>query len=189
MSAANCAPISVTQLPIIPSFAVVPSSPLLTLLLGMFLLRLGSLTPARINTSHLILQLWPILHPILVMIICMLVTVKALTYHIFDMLRYIPQNTFLHYLMFSMCLILPNHWYLFRNYVVIIIFTLNFTLLCFMSKISSPRKFSFLVRVMMVFISSPSLLPRQFLKLFGLLASSRLTTCGIIVWVIQPLAF
>jgi hypothetical protein len=45
------------------------------------------------------------------------------------------------------------------------------------------------VRVMMVFMSSLSLLPRQFLKLFGLLASPRLQTCGIVVWVIQPLAF
>jgi hypothetical protein len=57
MPAANYAPVLVTQLPIIPSFAAVPSNPLLTLLLGMFLLQLSSLTPARINTSHLILQL------------------------------------------------------------------------------------------------------------------------------------
>jgi len=35
----------------------------------------------------------------------------------------------------------------------------------------------------------PSLLPHQFLKLFGLLASPRLSTCGIVVWVIQPLVF
>jgi hypothetical protein len=45
MFAANCAPISVAQLPIIPIFAAIPSNPLLTLLLGMFLLRLGSPTP------------------------------------------------------------------------------------------------------------------------------------------------
>jgi hypothetical protein len=159
------------------------------LLLGIFLLRLGSPTPAQINTSHLILELWPILHPILVMIICMLVTVKALTYPILDILYYIPQNACLHYLMFSLCLTLPNHCYLFKNSIVIIMFILNFTLLCFMRRISSPRKFSFPVRVMMIFMSSPSLLPRQFLKLFGLLASPRLPTCGINVWVIQPLAF
>jgi hypothetical protein len=55
MSAANYAPISITQLPIFPSFAAVPSSSLLILLLGMFLLQLGSLTPAQINMSHLIL--------------------------------------------------------------------------------------------------------------------------------------
>jgi hypothetical protein len=57
MPAANCAPVSVTQLPIVPSFATLPSNPLLTLLLGMFLLQLGFPTPTRINTSHLILQL------------------------------------------------------------------------------------------------------------------------------------
>jgi hypothetical protein len=38
MFAANCAPVLVTQLPIVPNFTAVPSSPLLTLLLGMFLL-------------------------------------------------------------------------------------------------------------------------------------------------------
>jgi hypothetical protein len=123
------------------------------------------------------------------MIICMLVTVRALTYHILDILLYIPQNTFLHYLMFFMCLILSNCCYLFKNFIVIIIFILNFTLLYFMSRISSPRKFSFPVRVMMVYMSSLSLLPRQFLKLFGLLASPQLPTCGIVVWVIQYLAF
>jgi hypothetical protein len=42
---------------------------------------------------------------------------------------------------------------------------------------------------MMVFMSSSSLLPRQFLKLFGLFTSPRLPTCDIIVWVIQPLTF
>jgi len=131
----------------------------------------------------------PILHLIMVMIICMLVTVRALTHPILDILNYIPQNACLHYLMFSMCLTLPNRCYLFKNSVVIIMFILNFTLLCFMLRISSPRKFSFPVRVMMVSMSSPSLLPRQFLKLFSLLASPRLPTCGIVVWVIQPLAF
>ena len=34
--------------------------------------------------------------------------------------------------MFSMCLTLPNRCYLFKNSVVIIMFILNFTLLCFM---------------------------------------------------------
>ena len=56
MYAAICAPVSITQLPIVPSFTAALSSPLLTLLLGMFLLRLGSPTPAQINTSHLILN-------------------------------------------------------------------------------------------------------------------------------------
>jgi len=117
--------------------------------------------------QHITPDLAPYLHND----ICMLVTVRALTYPILDKLRYIPQNTFLHYPMFFMCLILPNRCYLFRNSAVIIMFILNFTLLCFMSRISSPRKFSFLIRVMMVFMSSPSLLPCQFLKLSGTLAS------------------
>jgi len=42
-------------------------------------------------------------------------------------------------------------------------------------------KFSFLVRVIMVFMTSSSLLSHQFLKLFGLFASLRLLTCGIVV--------
>jgi len=57
MYVAKYAPVSVTQLLIVPSFGATLSSPLLTLLLGMFLLRLGSPTPAQINTSHLILEL------------------------------------------------------------------------------------------------------------------------------------
>jgi len=120
-------------------------------------------------------------------IICMLVTVRVLIYHKLDILYYVSQSTFLHYLMFFMCFILPNRCYLFRNSVVIIMFILNFMLLCLMSRISSPRKFSFPVRVMMVFMSSLSLFPCQFLKLFGFLASSQLPTCDIVVWVIQPL--
>jgi len=38
ISYANCAPISITQLLIVPSFVAVPSNPLLTLLLVTFLL-------------------------------------------------------------------------------------------------------------------------------------------------------
>jgi hypothetical protein len=57
MYAANCAPVLGTQLPIIPSFVAALRSPLLILMLGIFLLRLGSPTPAQINTSHLILEL------------------------------------------------------------------------------------------------------------------------------------
>jgi hypothetical protein len=123
------------------------------------------------------------------MIICMLGIVRTLTYHILDILHYILQNAFLHYLMFFICLILPNHYYLFKNFIMIIMFILNFMLLCFMSRISSPRKFSFLVRVMMVFMSSPTLLSCQFLKPFGLLVSLQLPTYDIIIWVIQPLTF
>jgi len=57
MYAANWALVLGTQLLIIPSFVAALSSPLLILLLGIFLLRLGSPTPAQINTSHLILEL------------------------------------------------------------------------------------------------------------------------------------
>jgi len=57
MYAANCAPVLGTQLPIVPSFVAALSSPLLILLLGISLVRLGSPTPAQINTSHLILEL------------------------------------------------------------------------------------------------------------------------------------
>jgi hypothetical protein len=44
-------------------------------------------------------------------------------------------------------------------------------------------------QALMVFMSSLCLLSCQFLKLFGLLTSPRLPTCGIVVWVIQPLVF
>jgi len=57
MYAANCAPVLGTQLPIVPSFVAALRSLLLILLLGISLLRLGSPTPAQINTSHLILEL------------------------------------------------------------------------------------------------------------------------------------
>ena len=49
---------------------------------------------------------------------------------------------------------------------MIIMFFLNFTLLCCISRISSPRKFSFPVKIMMVSMSYPSLLSCQFLKFF-----------------------
>jgi hypothetical protein len=57
MYAANYAPVLGTRLLIVPSFITALSSPLLILLLGIFLLRLGSPTLAQINTSHLILEL------------------------------------------------------------------------------------------------------------------------------------
>jgi len=58
-----------------------------------------------------------------------------------------------------MCLILPNHCFLFRNFVMIIMFILNFMHLCFMQRISSLRKCSFPVRVKMVSMLCLSLLP------------------------------
>jgi hypothetical protein len=51
MYAANYAPVSVTQLLIVHSFAIAFSSLLLTLLLGIFLLRLGSPTQRK-STRH-----------------------------------------------------------------------------------------------------------------------------------------
>jgi hypothetical protein len=101
------------------------------LLLVTFLPQLGSWTPVRTNTLRLILQLWSIMHPILVIIICMLVMVRALPYPILDIPCYLSQNTLLNYLTFFMCLILPNHYFLFRNFIVIIMFILKFTHLCF----------------------------------------------------------
>ena len=189
MFAANCAPVSVTLLPIVLSFAAVPSNPLLTLVVG----NVSAVTwfPDTSANQHVT--------PDLATMTNSTVYLGNDYLHVGDSegldISHIGhttlhhQNVFLHYLMFFMCLILPNRCYLFKNSIVIIMFMLNFTLLCFMSRISSTRKFSFLVRVMMAFISSSSLLPRQFLKLFGLFASPRLSTCGIVVWVIQPSHF
>jgi len=102
------------------------------LLLVIFFPLLGSWTLERTNMLRLILQLWPILYPILVMIICMLVTIKAFSYPILGIQCCVPQNTHLNYLMFFMFLMLPNHCFLFKNFVMIIMFILNFTHLCFM---------------------------------------------------------
>jgi hypothetical protein len=185
MSSVDYAQPSATQVHIVSSFMTILNNPLLILLLGTFLSLLGSRAPVQTNTLHLTLQLWPILHPILVRIICMLVMVRALLYHILDIPCYIPQNVFLNYLMFFMCLVIPNRCFLFKTFIVIIMFILSFTLLCFMSRVSSPKKCSFLVRVMMVSMSYLSLLPYQSLKCIGLIASPRLLICDTVVWVIQ----
>jgi hypothetical protein len=57
MSSVIYAQPSATQLHNVPSFTAVSSSPLSTLLLGMFLFLLGSQTPAQTNTLQLTLQL------------------------------------------------------------------------------------------------------------------------------------
>jgi len=62
------------------------------------------------------------------MIIYMLVMVRVYPYPILAIQSYVPLNAPLHYLTFSMFLTLPNHCYLFRNFIVIIMFILNFTL-------------------------------------------------------------
>jgi len=48
-----------------------------------------------------------------------------------DIPCYVPLNATLHYIVFFMFLILPNHCYLFKYFIVIIMFILNFTPLCF----------------------------------------------------------
>jgi hypothetical protein len=65
---------------------------------------------------------------------------------------------------------------------LIIMFILNFTLFCFMSRISTPMKYSSQDRVKMVSILYPgsSLLSRQFLKPIGLSAFLLLLICGIV---------
>jgi hypothetical protein len=131
-SSVNYASFSATQPHNVLVFVVVVTSPLLILLLVRFLPLLGSRTLMRTNTLHLILRLWPILHPILVMITSMLVMIRVYPYPILDIPCYVPLNTPLYYLTFSMFLTLPNHCYLFRNFVVIIMFILNFMPLCFM---------------------------------------------------------
>jgi len=90
MSSVNCSPPSATQLHYVHSFGAVANNLFTILLLVMVLAVLGSRTPMQTNTLHLILQIWPILHPILVMIICKMVTVRALPYLILDIPRYIP---------------------------------------------------------------------------------------------------
>jgi len=53
--------------------------------------------------------------------------IKVFSYLILDIPCYGPLNTYLRYLTFFMFLILPNHCYLFKNFVMIIMFILNFT--------------------------------------------------------------
>jgi hypothetical protein len=152
-------------------------SPLLTMWIDFW-------TLVQINTLHLLLRLWLGLNPILVMISCMLVMVKPFPYLILGILHYIPHNSLLPYLMFSMYLILQNHYFLFKNFVVIIMYILNFSHLCFMLRISLPRQCSFSVRVTMVSMFCLSLLPRQFLRLTSLFVSLLLLISDIVDWVI-----
>ena len=81
-SSVNCASPSITQHRNVLNFAAVITSPLPILLLVRFLPLLGSRILVRTSMLLLILRLWPILHPILVIIICMLVTVRVYLYHI-----------------------------------------------------------------------------------------------------------
>ena len=91
---------SATQPHNVLTFAAVVTSPLLILLLVRFLPLLGSRTLVRTTTLRLILRFWPILHPILVMITYMLMTIRVYPYPILDISCYVHLNIHLHYLMF-----------------------------------------------------------------------------------------
>jgi len=117
----------------------------------------------QINTSHLILQIWQCPNHISIMIIFILVMAMAFSYLILDILSYIHQNKPSLYLTFSMYHIFKSHCFLFRNFALIIIFIFNFTHLCLILKMSTPKHCSFPARVKMVSMFFSSLLPHQFL--------------------------
>jgi hypothetical protein len=142
----------------------------------------GFRTSVQINTSHLTLQPWLLQNHTMVMIICMLVMVRDFPYLILVIPNYIPHIDLSLYLMSSIFLQSRNLCFLFRNFVLIIMFILNFNLFCFMSRISTPMKYFSRDRVKMVSILCPgsSLLSRQFLKPIGLPAFLLLLICGIV---------
>ena len=76
------------------------------------------------------------------MIICMLVIVRDFSYLIAVILKYIHNIVLSLCLTFFMFHILQNVCFLFKNSVSITMFILNFTRLCFMSRISTPMKYS-----------------------------------------------
>jgi len=131
MSSVSSASLSVTQPLNALSFVAMDNNQLPILLLVMFLLLLGPRTLVQTNTLRLILWLCLSMHPISVMIICMLVTVKAFPYPILGIPCYILQNTFLPYLTFFKFLKLSSDYFLFRNFIMIIMSILNFMHLCF----------------------------------------------------------
>jgi hypothetical protein len=142
----------------------------------------GFQTPVQINTSHLTLQPWLLHNHTMVMIICMLVMVRDFPYLISVIPNYIPHTDLSLYLMSCIFLQSWNLCFLFRNFVLIIMFILNFTLFCFMSRISTPMKYSSQDRVKMVSILFPGsgLQSCQFLKPIGLFAFLLLLICGIV---------
>jgi len=139
-------------------------SPQLVLLIGFWKL-------AQINTLHLILQLWLLQNHISMMIICMLVMVRDFLYFISVILKYIHHIVLSPCLTFFMFRILQNVCFLFRNFVSITIFILNFTRLCFISRILTLMKNSSQVRVKMVSMLYPGFPSRQLFKHIGLPAS------------------
>jgi len=80
------------------------------------------------------------------MIICMLVIVRDFSYLIAVILKYIHHIVLSFCLTFFMFHILQNVCFLFKNFVSITMFILNFTRLYFMSRISTPMKYSSQVR-------------------------------------------
>jgi len=145
---------------------------------------IGFLTLVLINMSHLMLQIWRGLNHISVMITCILVMVRGFSYLILVILSYIHHIEPSLCLMFFMSHIFKNLCFLFRNFILITIFILNFTHFCFISRISIARHYSFPVRVKMVSMFCPSLLLCQFLKLIGFLVYLLLLIYGIVNWVI-----
>jgi len=133
-SASSTTPLAIQPLNALNFVAMDNSRPPILFLVMALLLTLwiGSRTLEWINMLHLILRHLLGLNPILVMIVYMLVMINAFLYPILDIPCYIPQNTFLPYLLFFMCLILQNLYFMFRNFIVIILPILNFMLLCFM---------------------------------------------------------
>ena len=115
----------------------------------------GFRTPVQINTSHLTLQPWLLQNHTMVMIICMLVMVSDIPNLISVIPNYIPHIVRSLYLMSCMFLQSRNLCFLFRNFVSIIMFILNFILFCFMSRISTPLKYPSQDRVKMVSILCP----------------------------------
>jgi len=102
---------------------------------------------------------------------------------------------YIHLIVLSLCLMFfmfiqsRNVCFLFRNFVSVTMFILNFTILCFMSRISTPMKSFSHVRVKMVSMLCPVILSCQFLKLIGLPASLFLLIYGIVDYIILPLVF
>jgi len=123
-------------------------------------LPIGFWMPVQINTLHLTLQVWLPHNHISVMIICMLVMVRDSPYLISVIQKYIHLIVVSFCPVFFMFLQSGNICFLFRDFILITMFILNFTLLCFMSRISTPMKSFSQVRFKMVFILCPSLSSR-----------------------------
>jgi hypothetical protein len=120
-------------------------------------------------------------NPISVMINYMLVVVKALLYLTPPKISCIHQNVPSPYPTYYMFHILKKKdYYLFNNFVVKILSFLHFTLLFSMSRISPSKKFSFPVRVKMVFMSFSRLLPQPYRKHFCPLTCPLLPIFGIV---------